>query len=225
MKVVDFDAEVITAESPEKLVEIVGRTCYKSEDKITESSYRTFLHNLITRQHFAMLEHGRLTFKLVMSTAYEVSQMKIKLDAEIMSDGIPKVYSYIDWSTNSMYINVSLSHLFNPRYEDTILQDYILACYEGDNSVYNYLTGTYISIERIDNLCDEKINDTFKDQSEHIAIKFVCDRGVSHELVRHRFAIAQESQRYCRYGSGKFGDNLSFICPTAIKEDSPEYFV
>ena len=57
MKVVNFDAGVITAESPEKLVEIVGRTCYKSEDKITEDSYKTFVDNLIKRNHFAMLEH------------------------------------------------------------------------------------------------------------------------------------------------------------------------
>ena len=41
-----------------KQIEIAGRTCYKSEDKITEDSSTKFVQMLIDRQHFAMLEHG-----------------------------------------------------------------------------------------------------------------------------------------------------------------------
>jgi thymidylate synthase (FAD) len=45
-----------------------------------------------------------------------------------------------------------------------------------------------------------------------ITVKFVCDRGVSHEIVRHRVAsYAQESTRYCNYSKDKFGNELSFI--------------
>lgn len=45
-----------------------------------------------------------------------------------------------------------------------------------------------------------------------ISVKFVCDRGISHELVRHRLAsFAQESTRYCNYGSENKG--LTFIQP------------
>jgi thymidylate synthase (FAD) len=45
-------------------------------------------------------------------------------------------------------------------------------------------------------------------------MKFICDRGVSHELVRHRvFSFAQESQRYCNYSKDKFG-GVSFIEPS-----------
>lgn len=36
-------------------------------------------------------------------------------------------------------------------------------------------------------------------------VKFICDRGVSHELVRHRCSVAQESTRYCNYTKAKFG--------------------
>ena len=46
------------------------------------------------------------------------------------------------------------------------------------------------------------------------SIKFICDRGVSHELVRHRMAsFAQESTRYCNYSKDKFGNELTFIYP------------
>lgn len=47
-----------------------------------------------------------------------------------------------------------------------------------------------------------------------LSVKFICDRGVSHELVRHRLAsFAQESTRYCNYGKNKFGNELTFIEP------------
>ena len=46
-------------------------------------------------------------------------------------------------------------------------------------------------------------------------MKFICDRGVSHELVRHRvFSFAQESQRYCNYSKDKFDKHITFVRPT-----------
>jgi len=47
-----------------------------------------------------------------------------------------------------------------------------------------------------------------------ITVRFTCDRGVSHELVRHRLAsFAQESTRYCNYSKDKFSNELTFIKP------------
>ena len=47
-----------------------------------------------------------------------------------------------------------------------------------------------------------------------LSVKFVVDRGVSHEIVRHRlFSFAQESTRYCNYSKGKFGNEITFINP------------
>ncbi len=46
------------------------------------------------------------------------------------------------------------------------------------------------------------------------SIKFVCDRGVTHEMVRHRLAAySQESTRYCNYGRNKFGGQIKVIRP------------
>lgn len=47
-----------------------------------------------------------------------------------------------------------------------------------------------------------------------VTVKFVVDRGISHELVRHRMAsFAQESQRYCNYSKDDFGKEITFIIP------------
>lgn len=62
---------------------------------------------------------------------------------------------------------------------------------------------------------------------EHVSIsvKFVTDRGVSHELVRHRIAsFAQESTRYCNYGKlSKFPNGLIFIKPVFYEEGTEDY--
>ena len=51
-------------------------------------------------------------------------------------------------------------------------------------------------------------------EHESITVRFVCDRGVSHEIVRHRLAsYSQESTRYCNYGNDRFGGELTFIRP------------
>ncbi len=52
-----------------------------------------------------------------------------------------------------------------------------------------------------------------------LTVKFVCDRGVSHELVRHRMAsFAQESTRWCNYSQDKFGNVITVIEPVEFEE-------
>lgn len=52
-----------------------------------------------------------------------------------------------------------------------------------------------------------------------VTVHFVCDRGVSHEFVRHRvFSFAQESTRYCNYSKDKFGNELTFIIPCWLED-------
>lgn len=51
-------------------------------------------------------------------------------------------------------------------------------------------------------------------EHQSMSVRFICDRGVSHELVRHRIAsFSQESTRYCDYSRDKFGKHLTFIIP------------
>lgn len=57
-------------------------------------------------------------------------------------------------------------------------------------------------------------------EHESFSVKFVCDRGVSHELVRHRLAsFSQESTRYCNYSKDKFDNQLTFIIPCWFTSD------
>ena len=63
-------------------------------------------------------------------------------------------------------------------------------------------------------------------EHEKLTVKFICDRGVTHEIVRHRIAsYSQESTRYCNYSKDKFVNELAFIRPCFWADDSEEYAV
>jgi thymidylate synthase (FAD) len=57
-----------------------------------------------------------------------------------------------------------------------------------------------------------------------LTVKFICDRGVSHEIVRHRIAsYAQESTRYVNYSKGKFDGEITVIQPLFYQEGTENY--
>lgn len=57
-----------------------------------------------------------------------------------------------------------------------------------------------------------------------ISVRFVCDRGVSHEIVRHRLAsYCQESTRYCNYSKDEFGAEITVIEPYFLDKNSTGY--
>ncbi len=61
-------------------------------------------------------------------------------------------------------------------------------------------------------------------EHESISVRVICDRGVSHEIVRHRLAsYSQESTRYCNYSNEKFGKELTVIKPVFWDTESEEY--
>lgn len=62
-------------------------------------------------------------------------------------------------------------------------------------------------------------------EHEHLRVRFICDRAISHEIVRHRMAsYAQESQRYCNYLNERFGSDVTFIQPWWMDDDDIGYF-
>ena len=92
-----------------------------------------------------------------------------------------------------------------------------------DNNVY--ITTNYRHI------IEHKLEDYLKYLCEpteyhekRVTVRFICDRGVSHEFVRHRvFSFAQESTRYCNYSKDKFGNELTFIIPCWSNIESVDY--
>ena len=90
-------------------------------------------------------------------------------------------------------------------------------CYKSENNI------TDDSAERfIKNI----IKNGHESVLEHVSItlRVICDRGVTHEIVRHRIAAySQESTRYCNYSKDKFGNEITVIEPLFFEKGSLEY--
>lgn len=85
---------------------------------------------------------------------------------------------------------------------------------------YAYVTMNYRHIIENNWLDDLKyICKPTEFHEKRITVHFVCDRGVSHEFVRHRvMSFAQESTRYCNYSKDKFSNELTFIEPCWLED-------
>lgn len=167
-----------------RMIELAGRTCYRSEDKITPDSAVAFVDRMIKSGHGAMLEHG--TVYLIIP--FEYIDISEKFDIPIVSNIVKK------------YQN-------NP-YTKWRLRD------DGFSQLAFITTNLRVLVENnwMDDL--QYVCEPTEYHEKRITVRFICDRGVSHEFVRHRvFSFAQESTRYCNYSKDKFGNELTFIIP------------
>ena len=198
MKLIESSVEIIPQEQgllgAYKQIEIAGRVCYKSEDKICEGSAKKMVDFLISRKHHSPLEHGTVyLYFSYNSPVNDINYLK---------------YTKIE----RFYRNNPYSRVVN------ITKDYF------NHDVY-ITTNARVVVEnsRQDDL------QYWCEPTEHhikrITVKTVCDRGVTHEWVRHRVeSFCQESTRYCNYSKDKFGMSVTFIQPNWIKEEHQEEF-
>lgn len=114
-------------------------------------------------------------------------------------------------------VSPSFEIVYMPKRDD-ILKTIELAgrtCYKSEDKITDDSASNFISkiVESGHHSVIEHMN---------ITVKFVCDRGVSHELVRHRLAAySQESTRYANYTRKKFGEEITVVKPP-FWEDNPE---
>ena len=97
------------------------------------------------------------------------------------------------------------------------LEAYGRTCYKSEDRITPSSAANFIQM-----IVNNKHHTILEHKS--ISVRIVCDRGISHELVRHRLAsISQESTRYANYSRAKFGAELTFIAPCFWEEDSIPY--
>ena len=175
-----------------KQIERAGRVCYKSEDKITETSAKDFVERMIKSGHGAMLEHGTVYLCLPPYspiTLYKYRDNKYSSYKEIRFSDVnsPKVYAYV--STNYRVL------------------------IQGDYNTWDEALANNFDKDWLDDL--QYLCEPTEYHEKRTTVRFICDRGVSHEFVRHRvFSFAQESTRYCNYSKSKFNNECTFIIPS-----------
>jgi thymidylate synthase (FAD) len=189
-----------------KFIEMAGRTCYKSEDKITKDSAEKFVRKLI--KHLAMVEHSNFVIRR------EVNDMPTAATIMIQAG---KYLNVVGTNNNIIYVGGNLTAWFNRYIEitNTPSNGY------RDESIFNQFLNEYselfLGTKRWVIGCPWTIcpYDEIPKELHRFSAKFICDRGVSHELVRHRpCSFAQESTRYVNYGN----KDMEFIEPTGYED-------
>jgi thymidylate synthase (FAD) len=99
------------------------------------------------------------------------------------------------------------------------IENFGRVCYKSESNMTADSTSSFVS--RIIKSGHESVI-----EHEKISVRIICDRGITHEIVRHRIAsYSQESTRYCNYAQDRFGNELTFIKPSFWDEDSQLYRV
>ena len=205
---VEFFGSVPTDyENTLRFIEMAGRTCYKSEDKITDSSAEGFVKRLISAGHLAMVEHSNFVVRcLAEGWSSELLDDLITVAGKYLNVHISEQHLCVGGNLTAWYQRVvdfyegALPGVFTP----VILR-------------YGEIFGNPRS-SGVDDTWEVCPNNEIPKALHRYSAKFICDRGVSHELVRHRPCyFAQESTRYVNYG----GKDMEFIEPAGFEEWSP----
>ena len=228
-----------------KKIELVARTCYKSEDLITEDSCIRMIGSLISREHYAMLEHASLVFEVDSSSFNDTLGLVTHLEKSLIKNHELETFkSYLRFTDDNQRFIIS----GNIRAWIEFLQmcvkcinkiplffkAYLDLNTKNDKTDASILFKDFIDIPagmfvfpESNNYISIQIKDcsklSLRERLIHqdLSVKFIVDRGVTHELVRHRdCSFAQESTRYCNYSKGKFGEEIAVIEPCFFNPDS-----
>ena len=176
-------------------IELIGKTCYKSTPQGGEKAVQ-FVDKMLENKHFAMLEHGTVYLRIPYMLLHRLTH-----------PGLVSKYEHNPYSR----VNIGLEYCENWGFD---LENVI---HNPSSSIpYAYITTNLRVIyengwvEDLQYLCKEP----YEHHEKRYSARFITDRAVSLELVRHRvFSFAQESTRYCNYSKEKFGKTLTFIKP------------
>lgn len=201
-----------------QLVELCGRTAYKSEDKITPDSARNFVLMLKSHGHLSVLEHSNIVLKIEAAPSSGAPQALSSISElyGALLDGLGartayhRIHLSARTSPGALFIagNLrswieTLTHLGNGGSSlhallSAALRDFFPIIFGGEETVSSNLPfkvtlvreDKQLALLRSDAACDLPV----------FVFKFVCDRGITHEVVRHRvLSFTQESTRYVNY--------------------------
>ena len=220
MKLIEPYVTVIPQADPLIHIEKIGRTCYKSLSDFTHETSIKFFKGLVNSGHHSVLEHATFIFKV---DTMNLSQAERSC---IMNS------KYLNWTQTHDPLNPSVDRVFVSGNLRAIKESGCLGLMHTLCKVYpdmeyyfnisstksleSYYTSPFTLIPR-DSFTSSKPNKQEINAHLYTSIAFLTDRGVTHEMVRHRPAsYSQESTRYCNYSHEKFGSELEFIKPATF---------
>ncbi len=237
MRIIDPSARIMTELDTMSLAERIGRCasiCYKSEAKLTDAaSAEGLADKMVKSKHNSTLEMAPVTMSFEIEEGDSNLPEGVKHHPIILDlfETCPK-YLVIDSLGEGKYLISSTVRGFREfvmEHPESEL-GWIMAAELRPSGLFNDII-THESGLSIDVLArrlslDEidKLPTKLHLRHRQVTVKFVVNRAVTHEIVRHRPpSYLQESQRYCRYDKEQFGSEVTFIKPMFFAEGTEEY--
>ena len=209
-----------------KHIEICGRTCYKSEDKITDASYEKFIKMLEDSEHGAMLEHGTVYLTIPLGTPVDDPQYMWKFD--IIKFFKSNKYSKVKSKVVNQTVDVEIKG-FGMRQQASATFYYITTNWRvifehKDKDIVKYFLNNYhIDKETLQESILQWMCEPTEDHEKRYTVRFTYHLAVARDVNRHRVqSIGEESTRYCNYSKTKFGQELNIIEPVWFTDDEKE---
>lgn len=205
-------------------LEACGRVCYKSEDKITEDSAIPFVTRIAEHGHNSVLEMAVVSFRVTCSPGHVQGLVACQ----------PK-FLVIDSTTDGMLVTGSiraLREIYRRHPENQVINAFLQLLVGKVSYLFANIFAQDKALPRDPEIAVHKLTLREVDdlpaelrlRHRFVSVRFVVNRAVTHELVRHRpCSFLQESQRYCRYSHDKFDNQVTFIKPMFFQEESKEY--
>lgn len=169
MKLIKPFFEIIPQTDLFKHIELCGRVCYKSEDRITDDSAEKFVNGLIKSGHTSVLEHGTIYLKTVRYIDRRGQELGDKLGLTESDFSVPNDPGWI-------YDNKHYFHKYRNNPYSKLVNKSI------DGIDIHYITTNYRTLIANGWLDDLKFQcEPTQFHEKRITVKFVCDRGVSHK--------------------------------------------
>ncbi len=208
-------------------IEYCGRICYKSENRIDTASAIPFVKKMAENGHNSVLEMGVLSLVVTCAIPEPINALFFCQPKFLQIDRLDACHLLVTGSIRAF----REMRLLHPA--DAISKAITFFLAQRHPYFFDPLpTGTGekmpsdISVKKMGLTEIEKLNPPQCAQHRFLAVKFIVNRAVTHELVRHRpCTFLQESQRYCRYSADKFGNEVTFIKPLFFEEQSEEFAI
>jgi flavin-dependent thymidylate synthase len=214
-----------------RLVELCGRTAYKSEDRITEDSARKFVLMLKSHGHLSVLEHSNIVLKVEKDPSALVQGGPGPITFADMIEALPTRLGFhciFPVNSGSGFLMTGNFRAWIETIESLKRQepvhDFLLS---NMNRFFPTLFPEGAHAEAIPSratlIREEEQLELLKTVPSLdlpvFVFKFVCDRGITHEVVRHRvFSFTQESTRYVNYGN----KGMVLILPEELNDSYDE---
>lgn len=208
-------------------IERCGRICYKSEERIDADSALPFVRKMLQHQHNSVLEMAVLTLQAECQDKGLINSFFACLPRFLHIDRPGPTSLLITGSIRAfreLWLQCPHELLVQALFEFLLARHPVFFEDLPKDSPSVPGTDVHISVRKMPLAEVDTLPPSLRARHRFLAVRFIVNRAVTHELVRHRpCSFLQESQRYCRYSSDRFGNEVSFIRPIFFKENSPEF--